>query len=117
MQEKMIPIAASKRPIMSDVKLLKKSGPDQCIRVSIYLRQNTKPNAEAMARLESLNTELPGNRRYLNEEEFNSAFGADEADLDNARCMSKMVPSTIILRLGMLESMTFRLLSPAHLAT
>jgi len=78
----MIPIAASKRLSMPDAKLLGKSNPSQTIRVSIYVRQNPKPNPDTIQALESLSAELPGKRRYLTTEEFNNSFGADPADLD-----------------------------------
>ena len=114
MQEKMVPIADSKRPIMSDVKLLNKSDPGQRIRVSIYVRQNPQPNPEAMARLESLNSELPGNRRYLNAEEFNSVFGTDSADMDkvakwagdnNLKVIDRSIPKRRMIVEGAISDM------------
>ena len=78
----MFAIPGSRRPSIPEAKLLGRSNPSQRIKLSIYARQN--PHApEAKARsLDALSTELPGQRRYLSNDEFDAVYGADPADLD-----------------------------------
>ena len=80
--KQMLPIDGSKRPTVAEARLLSKSDPNQLIRVSVYARRNPHPSAAAIRSAESMSSELPGKRKYLNDAEFNSAFGADGADLD-----------------------------------
>lgn len=89
MPEHMIPITASKRPIMPDAKLLGKSDPGQKILLTIYVRQNPHPDTAALTKVDALSTELPGERKYLDDTQFNSVFGADPADLETVASWAK----------------------------
>jgi len=78
----MISIPGSNRPVNPKAKLLGRSDPKRSIEVSIYVRQNPVGGGKSIPSLEQLNSELPGQRKYLNDEEFNAVFGADQADVD-----------------------------------
>lgn len=75
-------IPGSRRPSIPEAKLLGRSNPAQRITLSIYARQNPHPPAATLRSIDALSTELPGKRRYLSKEEFNSVYGADPADLE-----------------------------------
>jgi kumamolisin len=77
----MIAIPGSNRLAVPQAKLLKKSDPTLQIKVSIYARQNPAAPAKNRSPLDALNNSLPRDRKYLSDEEFNSTFGADPADL------------------------------------
>jgi kumamolisin len=66
----MIAIPGSKRAPVPQAKLLGRSDPDHRIKVSIYARRNPQAPAEAAANLATLSAELPGERRYLNDQQF-----------------------------------------------
>ena len=57
--------------------------------MSIYARQNPNPPEAAVRSLDALRTDLPGQRRYLTGEEFNSVYGADPADLAKIAAWAK----------------------------
>ena len=78
----MMALPGSNRHAVPQAKLIKKSDPGSRIKVSIYARQNPAAQGKSLSPLDELNSKLPVERRYLNEEEFNSTFGADPADLD-----------------------------------
>jgi kumamolisin len=78
----MIAIPGSKREAVHEARLLGRSDPDQKIKVSIYARQNPRPAGADAASIRALSTELPTQRRYLNQEEFNAIYGADPADIE-----------------------------------
>jgi kumamolisin len=76
----MVAIPGSNRLAVPQAKLIRKSDPKLQIKVSIYARQN--PAAPGQNRsLDALSASLPRDRKYLSDEEFNSTFGADPADL------------------------------------
>ena len=77
----MIAIPGSNRLAVPQAKLIKKSDPKLQIRVSIYARQNPAAPGKNISSLDALSTSLPRDRKYLSDEEFNSTFGADPADL------------------------------------
>jgi kumamolisin len=86
---KMLAIPGSTRSAVPQAKLVKKCNPATQIKVSIYARQNpTAPGADP-ASLEAMNLQLPGERHYLSDAEFNSTFGADPADLDKIAAWAK----------------------------
>jgi kumamolisin len=85
----MFAIPGSRRPSIPEAKLLGKSNPAQRITVSIYARQNPNPPAATLSSIGALSTELPGKRRYLNKDEFNSVYGADPADLEKIAAWAK----------------------------
>ncbi len=75
-------IPGSRRPSIPEAKLLSRSNPAQRITLSIYARQNPHPPQATVRSLDALRTDLPGKRRYLTTEQFNSVHGADPADLE-----------------------------------
>jgi kumamolisin len=77
----MIAIPGSNRLAVPQAKLIKKSDPKLQIKVSIYARQNPAAPGKNPSSLDALSTSLPHDRKYLSDEEFNSTFGADPADL------------------------------------
>src|SRR5215472_15259660 len=81
-QTEMIAIPGSNRPVVPQAKLIKKSDPGSQIKVSIYARQNPATPGKDLSPLDELNSKLPAERHYLSDDEFNSAFGADPADLE-----------------------------------
>src|SRR6202007_2332132 len=78
----MIAITGSARRAVPEAKLIKKSDQTARIEVSIYARQNPAAPAKNPLTPDAMNNTLPGQRHYLTDEEFNSTFGADPADLD-----------------------------------
>ncbi len=80
--EEMIAIPGSNRPAVPQAKLVKKSESGTRIKVSIYARQIPAAPGTNPSQLEEMNNKLPGERHYLSEDDFNSTFGADPADLD-----------------------------------
>ncbi len=77
----MIAIPGSNRLAVPQAKLIKKSDPKLQIKVSIYARQNPGALGKNPSSLDALSARLPRDRKYLSDEEFNSTFGADPADL------------------------------------
>jgi len=82
-------IPGSRRPAIPQAKLLGRSNPAQQITVSIYARRNPNPPAAALRSVDALKTDLPGQRHYLNTEQFNSVYGADPADLEKIVAWAK----------------------------
>jgi kumamolisin len=82
-------IPGSRRPSIPEAKLLGRSNPAQRITLSIYARQNPNPPEATVRSLDALRTDLPGQRRYLTGEEFNSVYGADPADLEKIAAWAK----------------------------
>lgn len=78
----MMALPGSNRPAVPQAKLLRKSDPASRIKVSIYARRNPAAPGKSLSPLDELNSQLPAERNYLSEQEFNSTFGADPADLD-----------------------------------
>jgi kumamolisin len=78
----MVPIHGSQRPATPQAKLVGKSDDSQRIKVSIYVRTNPHPPADSLRAVEGMNAELPGQRKYLGDDDFNAIYGADPADLD-----------------------------------
>jgi kumamolisin len=82
-------IPGSRRPSIPEAKLLGRSNAAQRITLSIYARQNSHPPEATVRSLDALRTELPGKRRYLTTEQFNSVYGADPADLEKIATWAK----------------------------
>jgi kumamolisin len=82
-------VSGSRRPSIPDAKLLGRSNPAQRITLSIYARQNPHPPEATVRAFDASNTELPGQRRYLGNDEFNSVYGADPADLEKIAAWAK----------------------------
>jgi kumamolisin len=74
-------LPGSTRFAVPQAKRIKKSDPRLQIKISVYARQNPMAPGQKRSPLDRLNNNLPRDREYLNEEEFNSRFGADPADL------------------------------------
>ncbi|HTC33997.1 MAG TPA: S53 family peptidase [Bryobacteraceae bacterium] len=87
-------IPGSRRPSIPEAKLLGRSNPAQRINLSIYARENPHPPESAVRSLDALSldalsNDLPGKRQYLSNEEFNSTYGADPADLEKIATWAK----------------------------
>jgi kumamolisin len=92
----MITIPGSTRIAIPRAKLVKKSSPTTEIKVSIYARQNPSAPSKNPASLEAMSSNLPGQRRYLSNEEFNSTYGADPADLEKIVAWAKANNLTVL---------------------
>jgi kumamolisin len=77
----MIAIPGSNRHAVPQAKFVKKSDPKLQIKVSIYARQNPAAPGKNTSSLDDMNSKLPRDRHYLSDDDFNSTFGADPADL------------------------------------
>ncbi|HLX92535.1 MAG TPA: hypothetical protein VKR32_12680, partial [Puia sp.] len=77
----LVPIPGSHREIAPNVKLLRLSDPTQKIKISIYARENSNPPAALLARVQQLGYQMPKDRAYFTDEEYDAVFGADPADL------------------------------------
>src|SRR5258708_30834411 len=84
-----IAVQGSNRPPVAEARLLRKSDLKQRIRISIYSRRNPNPSANALQLVDEISTQLPGKRRYLDNDQFNSVYGADPADLDKIAAWAK----------------------------
>jgi kumamolisin len=82
-------IPGSRRPSIPEAKLLGRSNSAQRIKLSIYARRNPHPPEATVRSLDALKTDLPGKRRYLTTEQFNSVHGADPADLEKIATWAK----------------------------
>lgn len=89
-------IPGSHRPPNPKAKLVGRADPQQSIKVSIYVRQNPARNRKDMPSLQQLNAELPGKRRYLTGEQFDQAFGADQADMDKVVAWAEANKLTVL---------------------
>ncbi|HVS35791.1 MAG TPA: S53 family peptidase [Gemmataceae bacterium] len=114
-QSRMVPLAGSQRPAVPGARLLQKSDPNQQIKVSIYARRNPNRLAAALPSMEALNAELPGQRRYFTNQQFNLAYGADPADLEkiaawarskNLRVLESSVPKRRVLVEGTIQNIS-----------
>jgi len=85
----MIAITGSTRRAVPEAKLIKKSDQTARIKVSIYARQNPAAPGKNPLAPDVMNNTLPGQRHYLSDEEFNSTFGADPADLEKIAAWAK----------------------------
>jgi len=82
-------IPGSRRPSIPEAKLLGRSNPAQRITLSIYARQNPHPPDAVVRSIDALRSGLPGERRYLTAEQFNSVYGADPVDLEKIAAWAK----------------------------
>jgi kumamolisin len=80
---RLVPIPGSLREKITNARLLKPSDPDQTIRISIYARSNPNPPADLVQRAKKLPYQLPKDRKYFTDEEYNKVYGADLADLQH----------------------------------
>jgi kumamolisin len=76
-----VPISGSNRPPLAKVKLLGRSNREKRICISIYARRNPQRALEAASLPEELGRQLPQNRKYLSDKQFNEIYGADPQDL------------------------------------
>lgn len=74
-------LPGSTRRAVPSAKLIGKSDPQQKITVSIYVRRNPNPPAAVVNKVNSEATQLPGKREQITNNEFNSVYGANPADL------------------------------------
>ncbi len=92
----MVAIRGSHRHAAADAKLLGKSDPQQRIKVSIYVRTNPHPPAEALRAVQAMDSQLPRKRKYLSDDDFNAVYGADQADLDKVAAWAKQQKLTVL---------------------
>jgi kumamolisin len=104
----MIAIPGSHRPPLPQAKLLRQADTTQRIKVSIYARRNPRPPNASPASEDLFSTALPGKRKYLDQDQFNTLYGADPADLDKIvkwaqECHLKIVDRSVPKRRVLVE--------------
>lgn len=77
----MVVLPGSTRFAVPQAKRIKKSDPKLQIKISVYARQNPAAPGKDRSPLDRLNNVLPRDRKYMSDQDFNSTFGADPADL------------------------------------
>jgi kumamolisin len=77
----LIILPGSRRKAVPVARLIGKSDPNQQIAVSVYVRRNPDPPAEVVNKVARLARQLPGQREVITNEEFNTMYGADPADV------------------------------------
>ena len=82
-------LPGSLRKAVPNARLVGKSDPKKEINVSVYVRKNPNPPAEAVLKAEKIAKQLPGQRDQLTNDEFNSIYGADQADLETVADWAK----------------------------
>jgi kumamolisin len=91
-----ISIPGSTRILLPGAKFLSKSDPAQRIKVSVYVRRNPNPDPAAVLSVQSLSSELPGKRKRVTDDEFNSVYGADPADLERTKAWAEKNNLTVL---------------------
>jgi len=76
----MVAIEGSNRPPVPGAQVVGTPDPDERIRVTVYVRQNPH-HAQSAPSIESLGAQLPGERKYLTDEQVATVFGADPQDI------------------------------------
>jgi kumamolisin len=72
-----VPIRGSEREPLPGARVIGPTPPDERLEVTVRVRRRAAPpSIEEMAR------QLPGDRRYLTREEYETTYGADPKDLD-----------------------------------
>ncbi len=94
--ERMIAIPGSSRKPMPGARLVGKSDPTERIKASIYVRRNPNPPAAVVSSLEVFTSKLPGERRALTNDEFNSVYGADPSDLSRVAAWAEKSKLTVL---------------------
>lgn len=89
-------LPGSNRPPRPNVRVLGKADESQRIQVSIYARRNPSARAQALPPTKQLTALLPGQRKYLSDAEFTSAYGADQTDLDKITEWAKSAQLKIV---------------------
>lgn len=84
-----ISIPGSTRILLPGAKFLNKSDPTQRIKVSVYVRRNPNPDPAAVLSVQALSAQLPGQRKKVTDDEFNSVYGADPADLERTKAWAE----------------------------
>jgi kumamolisin len=74
-------LPGSTRKRVPSAKLISKSDSNQKITVSLYVRRNPNPPADVLRKVAAFQKQLPGEREKITDAQFNSAYGADSADL------------------------------------
>jgi kumamolisin len=92
----MVAIRGSHRHAAADARLLGKSDPNQRIKLSVYVRPNPHPSAEALGAVAAMDSRLPRQRRYLGDDAFNAVYGADPADLEKVAAWAKQHKLTVV---------------------
>lgn len=90
-QPAMAILPGSTRKLVPFAKLIAKSDPNQRITVTVYVRRNPNPPAAAVQKVANFARQLPSEREKLSNDEFNSIYGADPADLKKVADWAKTV--------------------------
>lgn len=85
----MPPIPGSRRPPVARATYMRDCNPEQLIKVSIYARRNPQPAASALKALDKLRTAKPRDRKYLNSQDFEAVFGANQDDLEKIKAFAQ----------------------------
>jgi kumamolisin len=91
----MVVLPGSTRHAVPQAKLLKQSDPKTTIQVSVYVRRNPTPPGKSLSPLGDMNEQLPTQRHYASDAEFNETFGASQADLDQVAAWAKSSGLTV----------------------
>ncbi|HEY2822657.1 MAG TPA: S53 family peptidase [Candidatus Acidoferrum sp.] len=91
----MVVLPGSTRHAVPQARLLKKSDPKATIQVSVYVRRNPTPPGKSLSPLGDMNEQLPSQRHYASDAEFNETFGASQADLDQVAAWAKSSGLTV----------------------
>jgi kumamolisin len=94
--ENLVPIPGSNRSAVTQAKLIGKADYKEQIKVSIYARQKPAIAGDNRAKLDELNTQLPGERQYLSGGNFDAVFGADPEDLEKIAEWAKSNKLTVL---------------------
>src|SRR5580693_6765437 len=92
----MVVLPGSTRHAVPKAKLLKKSDPKSTIQVSIYVRRNPTPPGKSLALLSNMNEELPQQRHYATDAQFDETFGASQDDLNKVGTWAKSAGMAVI---------------------
>jgi kumamolisin len=80
-----LPIKGSTRHPLRAARVIGPTDPSRRIKISLYARQNPATVIERARVLETLSTQFPRQRQYLDNQQFETLFGADPADLERLR--------------------------------
>jgi kumamolisin len=91
-----VAIRGSNLVCAENAKVLGKADDQKRIKISIYLRPNPQPTALARRASDAMDAQLPGQRKYLNDRDFDEVYGADPAELDKVAAWAKQHKLTVV---------------------
>jgi kumamolisin len=77
---------------------LGKADDQKRIKISIYLRPNPHATAEARRAADAMDSQLPGQRKYMSDRDFDAVYGADSGELDRVAAWAKQHKLTVVDR-------------------